>query len=80
MPQPKLSLDWVDEHDKKITLLLPWLKATPDPLDIAIPCDLGKIKGSELKLNAHYTDQDCSIKLGASPLAAHPIFGGGQLF
>jgi hypothetical protein len=76
---PQLSLEWLDNKGKQISLCLPWLKKTHATLDIAIPCDLTKIQGSHLTLKAHYIDPDCQIKLGARAIASHPIFGGGSL-
>jgi hypothetical protein len=78
--RPELSLEWLDNKGKKITQSLPWLKRTPNILDVAIPCDLSKIEGSHLTLKAHYIDPDCQIKLGARAIAAHPIFGDCTLF
>jgi len=78
--KPLLSLNWKNAKGEAFTLPLPWLKKSSASLDIAIPCDLSKIAGSQFTLKAHDRDPNCLIKLSASPLAKHPIFGPGSLY
>ncbi|MBU6454659.1 MAG: hypothetical protein KGS72_23020 [Cyanobacteria bacterium REEB67] len=86
---PLLSLEWLDSKGKKTTMRLPWMKYSADGLDVAIPCDLSRIKGSEITLKAkcpaenEKESQEASaptITLSARRIAQHPLFGQGQLF
>ncbi|MBS1989153.1 MAG: glycosyltransferase family 39 protein [Cyanobacteria bacterium SZAS LIN-3] len=78
--QPTLYLSWLDKNGTEIKMPLPFLKATPADLDVAVLCDLNKIEGSRLKAHVHCPDRSFRIEVSARAIGAHPIFGNGKLF